>query len=239
MAICLTASKHGRCRETFELKGAFFIHLLNTGGQPSFQDVLPLLLEVPCTYIQVFNAALDLDERVPISFCADDHTRVCLEEGAELSGDIMPCSFSSMQTMAPKCSKCGLIFADKQPTTTARIFMVGTHKDEIKKDKLDEATKYIANFMKGLDGKPYYCSIKWDSSAGQPFFLVNAIAGEDDRASVNHLRECLSNKGTPLKLDVPVMWFHLSRNHPPHPKKFFRLQDLEACSQKRLWVGWW
>ena len=31
-----------------ELKNAFFIHLLNTGEQPSFQDVLPFLLDVPC-----------------------------------------------------------------------------------------------------------------------------------------------------------------------------------------------
>ena len=34
-----------------KLKGASFIHLLDTGGQLSFQEVLPLLLDVPCTYI--------------------------------------------------------------------------------------------------------------------------------------------------------------------------------------------
>ena len=32
-----------------ELKNASFIHLLDTGGQTAFQDVLPLLLDVPCT----------------------------------------------------------------------------------------------------------------------------------------------------------------------------------------------
>ena len=85
-----------------QLTDAFFIHLLDTGGQPSFQDVLPLLLDVPSTYVQVFNAALGLDERVPISYRSDDHTRVCLEEGAELSRDMILRSFSSMQTMANK-----------------------------------------------------------------------------------------------------------------------------------------
>ena len=39
------------------LNGAQFVHLLDTGGQPSFQAVLPLLLGVPCTYVLVFNAA--------------------------------------------------------------------------------------------------------------------------------------------------------------------------------------
>ena len=83
-----------------ELINASFIHLLDTGGQPSFQDVLPLLLDVPSTYVQVFNAALGLDERVPISYRSDDHTKVCLEEGAELSRDMMLRSFCSMQTVA-------------------------------------------------------------------------------------------------------------------------------------------
>ena len=86
-----------------ELQGASFIHLLDTGGQPSFQDVLPLLLDVPCTYIQVFNAAHSLDERVPITYRSDDHTRVHLED-AERGRDMMQRSFSSMLTMAQKCS---------------------------------------------------------------------------------------------------------------------------------------
>ena len=221
----------------FELKNAFFIHLLDTGGQPSFQDVLPLLLDVPCTYIQVFNAALGLDERVPISYRSEDHTRVCLEEGAELGRDMMLRSFSSMQTMAHKCSKeLASFLQTNSPPPQLRIFVVGTHKDEIEKDRLDKATKDIANFMKGLNGKPYYRSIKWDSSAGQPFFLVNAMAGKDDRASVNRLRECLSSEGSSLKLDVPVMWFICQEITRHTSKKFFRLLDLEAFCRKHHFV---
>ena len=146
-----------------ELKGAFFIHLLNTGGQPSFQDVLPLLLEVPCTYIQVFNAALSLDERVPISFCADDHTRVCLEERAELSEDIMLCSFSSMQTMAHKCSKeLASFLQTNSPPPQLRIFVVGTHKDEINPPSLHNTQiwalllEFLYSLPFALQGRTWY-----------------------------------------------------------------------------------
>ena len=42
----------------FSWKDASFVYLLDMGGQPSFQDALPLLLlDAPCTYIQVFNLA--------------------------------------------------------------------------------------------------------------------------------------------------------------------------------------
>ena len=140
-----------------ELKDASFIHLLDTGSQPSFQDVLPLLLDVPCTYIQVFNAAHSLDERAPITYRTDDHTRVHLED-AERERDMMQCSFSSMLTMAQKYSKQLASFQQEQsPLPKLHIFVVGTRKDQlIKEGRLDKATQDITTFLEELDGKPYY-----------------------------------------------------------------------------------
>ena len=232
-------SKEGEEGKRIKLTDAFFIHLLDTGGQPSFQDVLPLLLDVPCTYVQVFNAALALDEKVPISYRSNDNTRVSMEEGAESCRDTMLRSFSSMQTMAHKRSKQLASFLQKDSLEPQlRIFVVGTHKDQlIKEGRLDEATQDITAFLKGLEGKPYYVSIESDSSAGLPFFLVNAMADEDDRASVNSLRKCLSDKRSPLKLDVPLMWFifhEITRRCTE--KKFFRLQDLETFCRKHGFI---
>ena len=223
-------SKEREEGKRIELTDAFFMHLLDTGGQPSFQDVLPLLLDVPSTYVQVFNAARSLNEKVSISYRSDDHTRVCLEEGAELSRDMMLRSFCSMQTVAQKCSKQLASFWQKgSPEPQLHIFVVGTHKDQLMKEgRLVKATQDITAFLEGLEGKPYYHSIEWDSLAGRPFFLVDAMAGKDDRASVDHLRKCLSSKGFPLKLDVPVMWFVCQEITRCTPKKFFKLQDLEA-----------
>ena len=217
--------------EHFQLKNASFMHLLDTGGQPSFQDVLPLLLDVPCTYIQVFNAALSLDEPVPITYRPNDCDRHSIPLQGEDGRNMMLRSFSSMQTMAQKCSKQLASFLQEgSPVPQLRIFVVGTHKDQlIKESRLDEATQDITSFLEGLEGnKPYYHSIEWESSSGQPFFLIDALGGEDDRASVNCLRECLSSEGSPLKLNVPVMWFILQEVTRHTPNKFFKLKDLET-----------
>ena len=230
-------SKKGEEEKRIELMNASFIHLLDTGGQPSFQDVLPLLLDVPCTYVQVFNAALGLDETVPISYRSNDHPTHPIE-GTERCRDMMLRSFSSMQTMAHKRSKQLASFLQEgSPEPQLRIFVVGTHKDQLKKDELVKATRVITAFLEGLEEKPYYDSIELDSSAKQPFFLVNAMADEDDRASVNSLRECLSSEGSPLKLDVPVMWFIFQEiTRRCTEKKFFRLQDLEAFCRKHNFI---
>ena len=216
------------------LKDASFIHLLDTGGQPSFQDVLSLLLDVPCTYIQVFDASRSLYERLPITYRPDDHTELH-SDGAENGRDIMLRSFCSMQTMSQKCSKeLASFLQEDSPLPQLRIFVVGTHKDElIKQGRLDEATKDIKTFLGTLKGKPYYKFIQWDSK-GRQFFLINAMAGNEG-AYVNDLRERISSKGY-LKLDVPVMWFICQEVTRCTPKKFFRLQDLEAFCRKHGFV---
>ena len=217
-----------------KLKNASFIHLLDTGGQPSYQDVLPLLLDVPCTYIQVFNASRSLYERIPITYRPNDHTVVSLGD-AECGRDMMLRSFSSMHTMSQKYSKELATFQQKNsPPPQLRIFVVGTHKDElIAQGRLDEATKEIKTFLETLKGKPYYNSIQWDSK-GQKFYLINALS-VNDRAYVNDLRESISNEGF-LKLDVPLMWFICQEVTRCTPKKFFRLQDLEAFCRKHHFV---
>ena len=217
-----------------KLKNASFIHLLDTGGQPSFQDVLPLLLDVPCTYIQVFNASRSLYERIPVTYRPNDHTVVPLGD-AECGCDMMLRSFSSMHTMAQKYSKELATFRQKDsPPPQLRIFVVGTHKDElIAQGRLDEATKEIKTFLETLKGKPYYNSIQWDSK-GQKSYLINALS-VNDRAYVNDLRERISSEGF-LKLNVPLMWFICQEVTRCTPKKFFRLQDLEAFCRKHHFV---
>ena len=220
-----------------KLKDASFIHLLDTGGHPSFQDVLPLLLDVPCTYIQVFNASRSLYERLPITYRPNDHTELRLA-GAENGRDVMLRSFCSMHTVAQKCSKQLASFRQEDsPLPKLRIFVVGTHKDElIRQGRLAKATQEITTFVEALGGKPYFHSIEWDESAGQPFFLIDTTANKDDRRSVNHLRERLSSEESALKLDVPVMWFICQEVTRCTPKKFFRLQDLEAFCRKHGFV---
>ena len=87
---------------------------------------------------------------------------------------MMQRSFSSMLTMAQRCSKQLASFQQEQSRLPKlHVFVVGTRKDQlIKEGRLDEATKDITTFLEELDGKPYYHSIEWDSSTGKPFSLL-------------------------------------------------------------------
>ena len=223
--------------ESIKLNDASFIHLLDTGGQPSFQDALPLLLNTPCTYIQVFNAARDLDQPVPITYRPDDHTEESLPPSAETGWEMMLRSFSSMQTMAHKCSKeLASIQQEGSQLPQLRIFVVGTFKDQlVKESRLKEATQDISKHLTALECKPYYPCIVLNK--GQPFYLIdNTTVKEDEGACINSLRGKLSSKPSSLKIKVPLRWYICKQCTQVHPKKFFRFQDLKTFCLERNFI---
>ena len=225
----------GQC---IKLKNASFVHLFDTGGQPSFQDALPLLLDVPCTYIQVFNAASDLDQPVPITYRRDDHTEESLPPTTETGWEMMLRSFSSMHTLAHKSSKEVATFQQEgSQLPQFRIFVVGTFKDQlVEEGRHEEAVQDISKRLGELEGKPYYHCIKKDT-AGQPFHLINNLTEADnERAYVNSLREHLSASRSALKLKVPVMWYLCKQMTESIPEKFIRFQDLKAFCLKHKFI---
>ena len=224
--------------ESVQLNDASFIHLLDTGGQPSFQDALPLLLDAPCTYIQVFNAALDLDHPVPITYRPDDHTEEVLPPSTETGWKMMLRSFSSMQTMAHKCSKELASFQQEESKLPQlRIFVVGTFKDQLDEEgRLEEATQKISKHLSELEGKPYYHCIKKDSP-GEPFYLINNMANkEEERDCSNRLREHLSTTRSSLKLKVPVVWYVCMLITHFVSQKFISFWDLKTFCLKQKFV---
>ena len=226
---------HGEC---IQLKDASFIHLFDTGGQPSFQDALPLLLDVPCTYIQVFNAASDLDQPVPVTYRPDDHTEESLTPATETGWEMMLRSFSSMHTLAHKSSKEMATFQQEgSHLPQFRIFVVGTFKDQLIEEGRDkEAIQNISKRLSELEGKPYYHCIKKDAS-GQSFYLVDNLSSEDDeKAYVNTLREHLSATRSALKLKVPIMWYLCEQITESTPQKFIRFHDLRAFCLKHKFI---
>ena len=220
--------------KSIKLKDTSFIHLLDTGGQPSFQDALPLLLDAPCTYIQVFNAARGLDQPIPITYRCDDHTEESLPPSAETGWEMMLRSFSSMHTMSQKCSKeIATIQQEGDQLPQMHIFVVGTFKDQlVKEGRLEEAVKDISKRLRDLEGKPYYRCIRKDR-AGQPFYVINNMADkEEDRASVNSLRNAFSSTRCSFKLKVPLRWYICKQITQGIPQKFFRYRDLKAFCLK-------
>ena len=220
--------------EELRLNGARFVHLLDTGGQPSFQDVLPLLLDIPCTYVHVFNAALDLDQPVPITYRPNASTEVTAMVSSETVWGMTLRSLSSVQTLAYKVSSNAGALPMNIRFPTFRTVLVGTFKDQLMKMGITAtaAAAVISQRIELLEKKPYYSHIV-PNSDGQLFFLVNNMQPDEasqriqeDQASIDDLRVVLSHSDGALKTKIPIGWFHFEMVTRKVPQKFFPFAEL-------------
>ena len=215
------------------LNGARFVHLLDTGGQPSFQDVLPLLLNIPCTYVHVFNAALDLDQPVPITYRPNASTEVTAMASLETVWGMTLRSLSSVQTLAYKVSSNAGELSMNIRFPTFRTVIVGTFKDQLRKMGITAAAAAkISKQIELLENKPYYSHIV-PNSDGQLFFLVNNMQhgeasqrNQEDQGSIDDLRVVLSHSKGALKTKIPIGWFHFEMVTRKVPQKFFPFAEL-------------
>ena len=215
------------------LNGGRFVHLLDTGGQPSFQTVLPLLLDVPCTSLFIFNASRGLDENVPVTYRPDEATVVEAESSCEKAWTMMLRSLSSVYNLAHKVSSNAQALLGAKRLPPFRAVVVGTFKDcLIEKGNIASATQEIAEHMQQLQKKPYYSQIIPDSE-GQLFHLVTNFpryeaSGHtlENQASVNGLRDILSHPDGALNAKIPIGWYHFEIVCRKVDQKFFTFSDL-------------
>ena len=228
------------------LDKASFLHVIDSGGQPVFQDILPLLLAIPCTYIQVFDASKDFHEPIKTTYCPQEGVELPLSSSQllETQWEFIQHSLSSIQTMAHKFA-CKDLEIFKGTCPEPRIIIAGTFKDKVlASGKSEEIISNVKQRIKSLEGKPYFRHIQWPDSSG--FFLVDNHmtihskgTGEGvDLAYLNKFRECISNKSGVLKLDVPLMWFLLELVTRRIEKKFFKEDELKHFCLKNGYVDY-
>ena len=146
-------------------------------------------------------------------------------------------SFSSMQTMAHKCSRGMASFQlDVSQLPQLRIFVVGTFKDQlVEKGRLKEATQDVSKRLTELKEKPYYHCIKKDPT-GKPFYLINNMATEEEHMDVNSLRKDLSSSRSSFRLEVPLRWYTCKQYTQGIRQKFFKFIDLKTICLKHKFI---
>ena len=215
------------------LNGAQFVHLLDTGGQPSFQAVLPLLLDVPCTYVLVFNAAEGLNAPVPITYRPDDTTVVESGSRPETAWAMMLRSLSSVYTLVHKVSGDVRALLVDNHLPPLRTVIVGTFADQLEQmGNIATATEEIGRQINQLENKPYYSSLI-PNSDGQLFHLVNNLPHQEaaertpgEQASINNLREVLSHPSGALNAKIHIGWYHFEMVSRMVDQKFFKFSEL-------------
>ena len=206
-----------------------FIHLLDTGGQPEFQDSLPCLLTLPATYIHVFDSSQDLSQPVKQTYRPDSQTSESISS-SESAWDVIQHSLSDIYTTSLRQPE--LPVEIKVPRL--RMFLVGTFKDKLMEARnSQEILDSIKSRLKELNSKPYHEHLV--HAPDQTAFLVNNLmylsqdhpATKEDQDYLNRLRSFISDKECCLRLEMPLMWFFLDLIIKQTPHHFIKCKNLK------------
>ena len=234
--------KHNLSTEAeFDEKECTFIYLLDTGGLPSFQNVLPLLLDSPCNFLHVFKASERLTDPYINAYCQDGITEV-ERANSRSTWELMKESITAAYTMSMK-SKRQLEAFDVATEPQLRIFLVGTHLShlpedpEVKRALLDLNKKVLEE----MDNKPYASNRVFPpkevayKGAGSYFVVDSQLQGDSNlkehtRKAINALRSLLSDPKNQLTLKVPKVWFCLQVITSSVKKKMWKFTEMkEFC----------
>ena len=223
------------------LQNTKFIHLIDSGGQPAFQDILPLLLAIPCVYLQIFDASKSFHERIQTIYRPKPGSEQQLSSAypAETHWEFIQRTLSSMQTMAYKF-KCRDLQTFRHTPPEFRIIFVGTFKDKI--EDTPKVEDSIQESLHSLEGKPYFDNVHF--AKNEDFFLVDnhmtlhssQADQETESHYLNKLRERISDARYALKVDVPLMWFLVEIITRSSDEKFIKEADLKEFCLRHQYI---
>ena len=184
-----------------ELFDVDWMYLTDSGGQPQFLDVLPLLYRSESLHIVVTRLDEGLDDRPKVRFYNKGEDVYKLPDQLTLTNREFierACQIAEAQAMSGK-------FVPK-------VMVVGTHKDKLGINSKARLKK-INEELRKIHQK--YRRVLIRKSDDEIIFAVNAMApvGKERQQYTEELQACIleAAEETRIEIDVPLKWlaFHL------------------------------
>ena len=227
------------------LSDAHLLQFLDCGGQLAYHDILPLFVNIPAIYLNVFNVTEELT-KFPID-------ELCSTEGNTMYAAKSALSVAEMVTRSVM-TVCSLparkvpLLPDVTCESKPRVILVGTHLDKLDEKDADEKLKASNEILhKTLQLKSHLLerAVIPNEKSQLMFFPVNNKLYVDKshqlhkRCKCKHCRATKNLKGRitkqamegAVKVDVPVRWYlHQLLELSQGEKPFYSYSELyERC----------
>ena len=170
-----------------------WIHFVDSGGQPQFTDVLPLLFRSEALYIVVVRLDQNFNE-IQRSCCYKKGKLITLPDHLSLT---------SKELVERTCQ-----IAEAQSTKDLpkKVIVIGTRLDKVD----PSVVKQFDTELTKLHSKYESVLVPRDINSGEIIFVLNAMAeGSEREAYTKELQECLLKimEESIKSVEVPLKWF--------------------------------
>ena len=227
------------------LSDAHLLQFLDCGGQLAYHDILPLFVNIPAIYLNVFNVTEELTECPIDELCSTEGNKMYAAKSALSLAEMVTRSAMTVRSLADR--KVPLL-PDVMCESKPRVILVGTHLDKLDEKDADEklkASNEILQKVLQLESRLLERAIVLNKKFKLMFFPVNNKLYVDKshqshkRCKCKHCRATKNLKGRimkqakedAVKVDVPVRWYlyqllELSQSEKP----FYSYSELyERC----------
>ena len=222
------------------LRESVSIHIIDTGGQPEFHKILPILITGPAINLILFKLNEELWERCVIEFIHKDGS---FEEPYVTSYTHEDVIFQIISSVSCFTQPSAITYSNKDEQedmehiethcNNAVCVLVGTHKDDLKvtEEVIERANDYLAKKLEktyancdGLIEKYHHSTIAAISNKDE----------DDTKAGIADFRDFLTSlvhKKYQI-VDIPPRWFSFQIHIVKSGSEVLKLKDCKAIARK-------
>ena len=227
------------------LSDAHLLQFLDCGGQLAYHDILPLFVNIPAIYLNVFNVTEELTKCPIDELCSTEGNTMYAAKSALSVAEMVTRSVMTVRSLADR--KVPLL-PDVACKSKPCVMLVGTHLDKLDETDADEKLKVSNEILQNalyLKSRLLERAIVPNKKSQLMFFPVNNKLYVDKSHQLHkhckckHCRATKNLKGRitkqamedAVKVDVPVRWYlHQLLELSQIEKPFYSYSELyERC----------
>ena len=233
--------KEARGAEVKGLEKVRIIHMVDSGGQPAFFDIHPVIATSRAVYLLVYNMKEGLDHKPAITYRKKAFPTKQLQNTKQSNLDMIKNSLltihDSKQKFTALESKLRHWFGDSisRSEDGLPVLVVGTRKRESIMKMKGSIKRESEKLAKECSYLPLWKNVLPNTDTGDSLFAVEST--DPDCKGVQSVRQVVDRAQCIFKLPLPISWFlcqliFLSVDENLHVLTFSSLRDL--CQQEGL-----
>ena len=188
-------------------KSDHWLYVIDSGGQPAYQELLPLFTRAASLNIITLDLSKPLNERFDLMYRIDGKYFPCHSKSTQLA------FFQSAVSTGASFKPLDISCISKKPTHSMHL-VLGTHYDKVSDATLKEKEEILKSSMSSLESYLQDCVIRHKKSI---IFPVNTIAASDERAKYSEeICKAIWYRGSDasLQIKIPIRWFAFELSLP-------------------------
>ena len=190
-------------------KSDHWLYVIDSGGQPAYQELLPLFTRAASLNIITLDLSKPLNERFDLMYRIDGKYFPCHSKSTQLA------FFQSAVSTGASFKPLDISCISKKPTHSMHL-VLGTHYDKVSDATLKEKEEILKSSMSSLESYLQNCVIH-QSDDDSIIFPVNTIAASEERAKYSEeICKAIWYRGSDasLQIKIPIRWFAFELSLP-------------------------